>query len=114
DTEKAVVVKRLAEEAESFEVFERRGEQYEKSVTPREKRKPKRGIARTPSATDEGLFDAAGVLKSIGKVMEANPRRSLPKFHKEKKVQWTKDYMKTDFAVQETDGSRATLDGPDG
>ncbi|KAF4698363.1 hypothetical protein FOZ63_028794, partial [Perkinsus olseni] len=147
DTEKAVVVKRLAEGAKSLEiakelerdhrtikkyledpskVYQRRGGSYEKSVTPREKRKLKREMARTPLATSKELFDAAGVskgskstrckvLKSIGKVLKANPRPSLTKSHKEKRVQWAKDNMKTDFSkVLWTDESRATLDGPDG
>ncbi|EER03531.1 Transposable element Tc3 transposase, putative [Perkinsus marinus ATCC 50983] len=143
DTEKAVVVNRLAEGAKSVEVakelgrdhrtikkyledpskvYQRRGGPYEKSVTPREKRKLKREMARTPLATSKELFDAAGVqgAEEHREGLESQPQAFLDekfssKTHKEKRVRWAKDNMKTDFSkVLWTDESRATLDGPDG
>ncbi|EER13585.1 Transposable element Tc3 transposase, putative [Perkinsus marinus ATCC 50983] len=130
----AVVVKRLAEGAKNLEVVKELGRDHrtikkyleDPSKVYQRGRKLKREMVRAPLATSKELFDAAEVskgskstrckvLKSIGKVLKANPRPSLTKTHKEERVRWAKDNMKTDFSkVLWTDESRATLDGPDG
>jgi len=86
----------------------------------------KRQVAKTPLATSKAIFencDLANVsrktrckaLKEVAQVKKAESRPPLTKLHKEKRLKWAKDYMKSNFAsVIFTNECRATLDGPDG
>ena len=86
----------------------------------------KREAIKQPLGTSKSVFEACGaknisrttrcrVMKSIAKVKKASIKPPLNKKHKEKRMNWAKKYLKTDFSkVIFTDECRATLDGPDG
>src|SRR4029434_6865577 len=55
------------------------------------------------------------MLKRLASVLKPVIRPPLNQAHKQKRLQWAQDYMKTNFqTVLFTDECRATLDGPDG
>jgi len=86
----------------------------------------KREMARSPLSSSSQLFKAVGLekvprstrcrtLRQLGKVKKSKTRPPLNQKHKDKRIAWSKKYMKTDFSkVLWTDEMRATLDGPDG
>lgn len=54
-------------------------------------------------------------LRKFADVKNQIKKPILTKKHKERRLQWAKKYMKTDFSkVLFTDESRITLSGPDG
>lgn len=95
-------------------------------IRPRELTCLKRAVSLKPLSCSKDIFLEAGIdvqskstrcriLRKIAKVKAAKKQPPLKKIHKEKRVQWAKSYMKTDFQqVVFTDECRATLDGPDG
>ncbi len=86
----------------------------------------KRAAIKKPLLSSKQVFEAAGVsgvprtsrcriLQRLAVVHKAAFRSPLTKAHKERRLQWAQNYMKTYFqTVLFTDECRATLDGPDG
>ena len=97
-----------------------------RKLTARDMRHLKVSMARKQLSTSKLIFEDAGapilsrktrckVLQKLGKVKKAIKRPLLTKSHKENRVKWAEENMKTDFSnVIFTDECRATLDGPDG
>lgn len=95
-------------------------------LTDRDLRKIKTEVKKAPYSTSRSIFENAGLpkmsrttrckaLKSIGKVKKMTKRPLLTEKHKENRVKWATEYLKTNFEnVLFTDECRATLDGPDG
>ena len=104
----------------------RREEKPFRKLTKRDILGVKREVAKRPLATSKHIFQGASlgdvprstrcrVLRKVAKVKKATKRPPLTQKHREKRVEWAKKYMKTDFSkVIFTDECRATLDGPDG
>ncbi|KAL6468680.1 hypothetical protein MHYP_G00222040 [Metynnis hypsauchen] len=92
----------------------------------RQLRQVKRAAAKMPCHGSRQVFEAAGasnvprttrcrVLQRFAAVHKPSCRPPLSTAHKQKRLQWAKQCMKTDFkTVLFTDECRATLDGPDG
>ena len=86
----------------------------------------KREAKKRPLATSKAIFEACGignisrstrcrVMRMVGAVKKALKAPPLNARHKEKRLNWAKNYLKTDFSkVIFTDECRATIDGPDG
>lgn len=86
----------------------------------------KRAAVKMPCHSSRQVFEAAGasnvprttrcrVLQGFAAVRKPSFRPPLSIGHKQKRLQWARQYMKTDFkTVLFTDECRATLDGPDG
>ena len=86
----------------------------------------KRAASRLPLASSKQIFEDAGVgfvpkttrnriLNKFARVVKPSKTPPLTKRHQERRVEWAKTYMKTNFDhVIFTDECRATLDGPDG
>jgi transposase len=97
-----------------------------RKITARDMRHLKVSMARKHLATSKAIFEDAGVpsisrktrcktLNKLGSVKKPLKQPLLTRMHKEKRVKWAQDNMKTDFSnVIFTDECRATLDGPDG
>ena len=79
-----------------------------------------------PLQSSKQIFEAAGasgvprtsrcrILQSLAVVRKPSIRPPLNNAHKQKRLKWAQEYMKTNFqTVLFTDECRATLDGPDG
>jgi hypothetical protein len=87
----------------------------------------KRNLQKLPGATNAGIFKEAGlpditkstrniILAKMASENKCSPKKSpLTKRHKYLRLNWAKNYMKTDMkCVLFADESGATLDGPDG
>lgn len=97
-----------------------------RNLSNRQLRQVKRAAAKMPCHSSRQVFEAAGasnvprttrcrVLQRFAAVRKPSCRPPLSTAHKQKRLQWAKQYMKTDFkTVLFTDECRATLDGPDG
>src|SRR4029434_32956 len=94
--------------------------------TAKHMRRVKKAATTRPLKSSKQVFEAAGaagvsrtsrcrMLKRFASVLKPRIRPPLNQTHKQKKLQWAQDYMKTNFqTVLFTDECRATLDGPDG
>ncbi|KAF4651908.1 hypothetical protein FOL47_011357, partial [Perkinsus chesapeaki] len=99
---------------------------YKNSVTEREKRSLKRAMSKNPLGTSREIFQEAGVkerarstrcavLATVGKVRKAIAKPPLTKAHRDRRLAWASENMKTEFKyVIWTDEARVSLDGPDG
>ena len=97
-----------------------------RTLSSRELSRIKREVAKRPLATSKAIFEDVGLddvprstrcrtLRRVAKVQKAKARPPLKTIHREKRVEWAKQYTKADFSkVIFTDECRATLDGPDG
>ena len=97
-----------------------------RTLSNRQLRQVKRAAAKMPCHSSRQVFEAAGasnvprttrcrVLQRFAAVRKPSCQPPLSTAHKQKRLQWAKQYMKTDFkTVLFTDECRATLDGPDG
>lgn len=104
----------------------KREEPKRRKISKRDVARLKREAARTPLATSANLFKRCGitnmsrsgrcnVLRELGQVKKAESKPRLTAQHREKRLNWAKKYMKSDFSkVLWTDEMRVTLDGPDG
>ena len=79
-----------------------------KLLNERDMRRLKVEMSRHVSSTSKRIFEAAGlpdipkttrnrVLRNLGKVKKSKRRPYLSKKHKEKRLEWAKRYLKTDF-----------------
>ncbi len=97
-----------------------------RKVSARQIRRIKRAATKMPLQSSKQVFEAAGasgvpqtsrcrILQKLVVVHKPTIRQPLTNAHKQKRLQWTHTYMKTNFqTVWFTDECRATLDGPDG
>lgn len=97
-----------------------------RKVSARQIHRIKRAAAKMPLQSSKQVFEAAGtskiprtsrcrILKKFASVHKPTIRPPLNNAHKQKRLQWAQEYMKTNFqTVLFTDECRATLDGPDG
>lgn len=97
-----------------------------RKVSDRDMRAIKRQARKKKLSTSKQIFEAAGVsnvckstrcniLRSMGKTKKPRCTPPLTPLHREKRLAWAREHMKTDFStVLFTDECRATLDGPDG
>ena len=97
-----------------------------KCVTKRDMRNVTNQVKKTPLATSSAIFKEAGcpnlsrttrckLLRKVAVVQKPSTRPRLTPVHKEKRLEWARNNVKTDFScVLFTDEARATLDGPDG
>ena len=86
----------------------------------------KRVASQLPLSTSKTIFSEAGInvlskssrcriLRKVATVKKAIKQPLMRKIHKEKRLQWARQYMKVDFTrVIFTDECRASLDGYDG
>ena len=86
----------------------------------------RRNLRKMPGAASKRIFKEAGlpdvpkttrnrILGKLGSMKTMIKRPSLTPKHKRLRMEWSRKYMKTDMKfVLFTDGSRASLDGPDG
>lgn len=101
-------------------------EKSSRTLSSRALSRIKREVAKRPLATSKTIFEAVGLdnvprstrcrtLRRVAKVQKAKTRPPLKKIHREKRMEWAKQYLKADFSkVIFTDECRANLDGPDG
>ena len=97
-----------------------------KNISDRDNRKLKQIITKHPLLSSAEVFDKAGIsgvkrdkrcriLQTMSTVKKSVGRPPLNKTHKQKRLDWARENLKTDFSkVIFTDESRVTLDGPDG
>jgi transposase len=97
-----------------------------KSVSKRDLSCLKRNLRKNPGATSATIFKEAGlpniskstrnrILAKMAENKSSLKRPPLTERHKKLRLNWAKNYMKTDMkCVLFTDESRATLNGPDG
>ena len=97
-----------------------------RKISAKQMRRIKRAATKMPLNSRKHVFEAAGasgvlrtsrcrMLKRFASVLKPVIRPPLNQAHKQKRLQWAQDYMKTNFqTVLFTDECRATLDGPDG
>ena len=97
-----------------------------RKISAKQMRRVKRAATKMPLNSSKQVFEAAGasgvsrtsrcrMLKRFASVLKPVIRPPLNQAHKQKRLQWAQDYMKTNFqTVLFTDECRATLDGPDG
>ena len=97
-----------------------------RKISAKQMRRVKRAATKMPLNSSKQVFEAAGasgdsrtsrcrMLKRFASVLKPVIRPPLIQAHKQKRLQWAQDYMKTNFqTVLFTDECRATLDGPDG
>ena len=117
-------VKRFVADSEHTRVRADKGTM--RKVPARQKHRIKRAAAKMPLQSSKQIFEAAGasgvprtsrcrILQSLAVVRKPSIRPPLNNAHKQKRLQWAQEYMKTNFqTVLFTDECRATLDGPDG
>lgn len=104
----------------------KRAEKKRRKLSVKELRRIKREASRHPLASSAAIFQSCSlpevsrstrcsVLREHAKVKKSPKLPPLNKTHKEKRMQWAQQYLKTDFSkVLWTDEMRVTLDGPDG
>ena len=97
-----------------------------KALKNRESRKVKLSLSKMPHSSSSEVFEDAGVkkvskttrckyLNKIASMRMPIRKPKLTPLHRQKRIKWAGNYMKTNFAnVLWTDECRATLDGPDG
>jgi len=97
-----------------------------KIASTRDLRNVKRIISKKPGLTSKEIFNQANLpeiskttrcrlLRDMGKSVTAEKRPPLSARHKDSRLKWARDHMKTNMQmVLFTDETRATLDGPDG
>ena len=97
-----------------------------RKISAKQMRRVKTAATKMPLNSSKQVFEAAGasgvsrtsrcrMLKRLASVLKPVIRPPLNQAHKQKRLQWAQDYMKTNFqTVLFTDECRATLDGPDG
>lgn len=85
-----------------------------------------REVVKNPSLNSKEIFKRCGrddvskatrcrTLRKVSKHVKPVTKPPLKTVHKQNRLKWAEDYMKTDFSkVLFTDECRATLDGPDG
>lgn len=97
-----------------------------KNIGAKDMRKLKMILHKNPLLSSQEIFQMAGlngvkrdkrcrILRELGEIKKSSSRPPLNNTHKEKRLLWARQNMKTDFSkVIFTDESRVTLDGPDG
>ena len=96
-----------------------------KALSPRDCRKIKNIIVKSPHLTSKSIFIKAGLsnipkstrnvfLNSISSVKKMKKLPYLTENHKNRRYEWAKSHIKCDFSlIIWSDECRATLDGPD-
>ena len=95
-------------------------------LSDRQLRQIHRQVVQTPLASSRQIFDICDMhklscvtsckaLREVALVKKSMRRRPFKQQHKDRRIQWAKKCMETDFSsVIFADACRGTLDGPDG